>query len=56
LIGVLLFRKLAILAQTRDLRRFRFTKNASKKFFNVRSRDMGNSPLTFDISPSASNL
>jgi len=27
-----------------DLRPFRFTENGYQKFFNVRSRDMGNSP------------
>jgi hypothetical protein len=36
--------KIAILAQTRDLWPFRFAENGSQKFFNVRSRDMGNSP------------
>jgi hypothetical protein len=44
LTGDLSFRKLAIVAQTRDLLPFRFTKNGYQKFFNVRSRDMGNSP------------
>jgi hypothetical protein len=43
------FRKLPILAQTRDLLPFRFVKNGFQKFFNVRSRDMGNSPSTFKV-------
>jgi hypothetical protein len=36
--------KLALRAQTLGLRPFRFTKNGYQKFFNVRSRDLGNSP------------
>jgi hypothetical protein len=41
--------KLALWAQTLDLRPFRFTKNGFQKFFNVRSRDLGNSPSRFKI-------
>ena len=48
LIGDLSFRKLAILTQRRDFRPFRFTENGSQKFFNVRSRNMGNSPMKPD--------
>jgi hypothetical protein len=36
--------KLALRAQTLSLRAFRFTKNGYQKFFNVRSRDLGNNP------------
>jgi hypothetical protein len=36
--------KLALWAQTLDLRPFRFTKNSCQKFFNFRSRDFGNNP------------
>jgi hypothetical protein len=36
--------KLALRAQTLSLRPFRLTKNGYQKFFNVRSRDLGNSP------------
>ena len=40
--------KLDLRAQTMALRPFRFTKNGCQKFFNVRSRDMGNNPLPVD--------
>ncbi len=37
--------KLALRAQTLDLRPFRFTKNGYQKFFNVRSRESGQQPI-----------
>jgi hypothetical protein len=40
--------KLALWARTMNLQPFRFTKNGCQKFFNVRSRDMGNSPSLFE--------
>ena len=50
------FRKLAILAQTRDLRPVRFTENRSQKFFNVRSRDRATAPRTYLLDHSRSEL
>jgi hypothetical protein len=38
--------KLALWAQTLDLRPFRFTKNGYPKFFNVRSRKPGQQPVS----------
>ena len=40
--------KLAFQAQTLALRPFRFTKNGYQKFFNVRSRDLDNSPSSIN--------
>jgi len=41
--------KLALWAQTLDLRPFHFTKNGYQKFFNVRFRDLGNTAFTCDL-------
>ena len=41
--------KLALRAQTLNLRQFRFTKNGYQKFFNVRSRGFGQQPLEISV-------